>query len=388
MAASLPPELLIHIFLDLFPPPNTPPSLTTALLLSHVCSSWRAIVLGLPAFWTNIVVRSNFTDLSQFIHLWAIRAHPRPLTISLATENTGIAINILGAAIAYHERWQDVDMDLPSPRDLFPSLVDAMSGKSMPLLRRLVLKNVPRRQHDLQSRKLIDLSNAPNLEELCLVGVSPTQFTGISQRLRALRLDDIPRFPIDVFLHSLPQLVELTLPSAETILDDLILAFPELPNIHEVYCADSGLTLTESSEDEGSGTFSALLSGSGSASAVRTMSIYNIGCIHLPHLERLSVEGIVVADKFVLPRLRHLRFRMVSTHWDLPRLHELTHIVRVQWACELESLHLALTRPALVLRSLTPAIPLLTRARRCASNSRDPTLGIRWEPWLLRLSTC
>ncbi|VDC06262.1 unnamed protein product [Peniophora sp. CBMAI 1063] len=79
---SLPPELLVEIFRALAPPryPQWPYSTSTGdpRRISQVCSSWRAITLGIRDLWTSIPIKNAY---------WAAlsldRSRPLPISISI-----------------------------------------------------------------------------------------------------------------------------------------------------------------------------------------------------------------------------------------------------------------------------------------------------------------
>ncbi|RDB14980.1 hypothetical protein Hypma_016189 [Hypsizygus marmoreus] len=94
----LPPEILIHIFRLVMPKIHTPPKATGApLLLCHVCSTWRNIVLNVSDLWSTLVFPMSFSAESEssprsrarrhveLMNFWFKNAKSRPLTFVFRT---------------------------------------------------------------------------------------------------------------------------------------------------------------------------------------------------------------------------------------------------------------------------------------------------------------
>ncbi|KAJ6519126.1 hypothetical protein C8R45DRAFT_851790, partial [Mycena sanguinolenta] len=83
--ARLPLEISSEIFLqclDLFPSPG--PSYAPTLLI-NVCNTWNRIALSIPALWAAIHIELPCTQpWEQALPSWSLRAHNRPLSVSLS----------------------------------------------------------------------------------------------------------------------------------------------------------------------------------------------------------------------------------------------------------------------------------------------------------------
>ncbi|KZV71392.1 hypothetical protein PENSPDRAFT_751784 [Peniophora sp. CONT] len=77
----LPPELLVEIFKRLSPPYHLPrwpqyTSLDDPRRLSHVCSTWRTISLGIKSLWTSIPIKNEY-----WAGLSIDRSRPLPVSV-------------------------------------------------------------------------------------------------------------------------------------------------------------------------------------------------------------------------------------------------------------------------------------------------------------------
>ena len=94
------------------------------LLLTHVCSWWRAIAISTPALWTTIRLVLDMPQaahLSDLVDMWIARSGTLPLKVAvLEAENDGFrsAVNweghtALRILVGQSNRWADASFDIP-----------------------------------------------------------------------------------------------------------------------------------------------------------------------------------------------------------------------------------------------------------------------------------
>ncbi|KAL0573831.1 hypothetical protein V5O48_008115 [Marasmius crinis-equi] len=168
---SLPLEILRRIFCMCFmrfwKPGERPEglALSTAVRLSHVCSSWRSIALSLPEIWTsiNVVFGGNtgvpyHNALSVRTQHFLDRSKSMPLFIDFDASNVvdfGRALTIFSSLASHSQRWKFVRFILPGTETIrLPSLLPELrlielhsssftvpsEGLVAPLLRKVYLR--------------------------------------------------------------------------------------------------------------------------------------------------------------------------------------------------------------------------------------------------------
>ncbi|KAF8880985.1 hypothetical protein BD779DRAFT_1675654 [Infundibulicybe gibba] len=79
---DLPPEIIEIIFLTLCSPKTIFPLRgDPRLLVTHVCSQWRAIALATPSLWANIHIPLNFPPPYDHVRTWISRSAQSPLSV-------------------------------------------------------------------------------------------------------------------------------------------------------------------------------------------------------------------------------------------------------------------------------------------------------------------
>ncbi|KIK69214.1 hypothetical protein GYMLUDRAFT_237043 [Collybiopsis luxurians FD-317 M1] len=121
-AQELPSELLIEIFHFV----NDPPSV---IVLSSVCSHWRAILIETPSLWKTIFLPELSMEKLQ-IHLQRSRSCPLIIRISASYVFNDYLLTLLAE---HSERWEEVVISMPA--SLYTSL-SSVRGR-IPLLKRL-----------------------------------------------------------------------------------------------------------------------------------------------------------------------------------------------------------------------------------------------------------
>ncbi|KAF7331388.1 F-box domain-containing protein [Mycena kentingensis (nom. inval.)] len=85
---TIPNELLCTIFTECLPPPPIAPSPQTApMLLTQVCSHWRAVAFAAPELWSSLAYARKFNlnvPSDPFLNAWLGRAQSQPVLLDLA----------------------------------------------------------------------------------------------------------------------------------------------------------------------------------------------------------------------------------------------------------------------------------------------------------------
>ncbi|EEB93091.1 hypothetical protein MPER_08302 [Moniliophthora perniciosa FA553] len=180
----LPPELLSIIFTGCWEDAETDEELNftswnrhITLILSHVCSQWRAIVLSDPRLWSRIIlhferrfnpaIARRITNLTR---LFLDRSGSKPLDISVHTPTSEYELqpqyihhrHVLNVLVKRAHRWRSAKFRIPYGKHLrLPA--------SLPLLESLSIERI----HDLFSDEREPWTytyslNAPRLRELKL----------------------------------------------------------------------------------------------------------------------------------------------------------------------------------------------------------------------------
>ncbi|KAF8879623.1 hypothetical protein BD779DRAFT_1551550 [Infundibulicybe gibba] len=72
---NLPPETIEIIFLNLCPTKTVfPLRRDPRLLMTQVCSQWRAVALAMPSIWANIHIPLNFPPPHDCVRTWISRS--------------------------------------------------------------------------------------------------------------------------------------------------------------------------------------------------------------------------------------------------------------------------------------------------------------------------
>lgn len=128
----LPPELWVEVFTRCSKgaPCSIVPSVDDSfdakagpLLLTHVCSWWRAIAISTPALWTTIrlvLAMPQAAHLSDLVDMWIARSGTLPLKVAVLEAGNGgfrSAVNweghtALKILVGQSNRWADASLDL------------------------------------------------------------------------------------------------------------------------------------------------------------------------------------------------------------------------------------------------------------------------------------
>ncbi|KAJ3550470.1 hypothetical protein NMY22_g454 [Coprinellus aureogranulatus] len=110
---------------------------TTPFTLAHVCASWRAIVMGRPALWSNLCAFGAEPHDIALFQFWLSRSASAPLHFEITARGTSepegdidmTAHTLLSLALEHSDRWKSVSVALtPDMEPLFTS-----AGKPHPL---------------------------------------------------------------------------------------------------------------------------------------------------------------------------------------------------------------------------------------------------------------
>ena len=208
----LPPDVLHNIFFHCLPTHRNPimKSSESPVLLTRICSSWKAIALSSPRIWSKIHIplpgdpsfssgygtiaeknglssrRQRFTRLLQLrcdaVREWLSRSGICPLSLSITYPSHYSAVHDLkdddlphemfGILIAFAERWSDVDLSMP--KEIYNQLQSNMNPTTFSSLKSLKL-NLYRKFHDSSvDFSPIQLLAAPGL---CSITINSIQTT-------------------------------------------------------------------------------------------------------------------------------------------------------------------------------------------------------------------
>ncbi|KAJ8521161.1 hypothetical protein ONZ45_g2108 [Pleurotus djamor] len=130
----IPVELLLAIFAECLPNVSfTKPSVSDApMLLTHVCASWRTIVLETPQMWSSLgvnMLERKPTPLPM-VEWWLERVKDRPFDFSfrldqwppVAGQLVRQATAVLGLLVGKMSSWRDVQLVLPGSYKLLNSI--------------------------------------------------------------------------------------------------------------------------------------------------------------------------------------------------------------------------------------------------------------------------
>ncbi|KAI0648235.1 hypothetical protein C8Q79DRAFT_905518 [Trametes meyenii] len=179
--------------------------------ITHICKHWRAVALGAPPLWTNIVL-NHPVGLKVFLE----RSKALPVHISLTTSQTPILGSIKLIASQYH-RVRTLKLRVPARVDL-QSIMNRLKGIAAPLLEELSIDNTdkePLRRPRAQPSDLVpppQFAGTPALRSLSLCG-APLPYIPTPNALTHIDLAGLlPTLPVLLdLLQSTPLLETLIL---------------------------------------------------------------------------------------------------------------------------------------------------------------------------------
>ncbi|KAJ7058728.1 hypothetical protein C8F01DRAFT_1147031 [Mycena amicta] len=301
---TMPPEIVSQIFLACLPstPARRPTTTTAPLLITQICTLWRAIALDTPALWSTVVLDDDLDASTDILHLWSARARTLPVTYVIRTTDIDMGEEMLEAATQYEERWEDVELHLPAPA--YHALVPRLSGTSFPHLCRLSLHAIATKTGEFDALPTLDFSGgAPKLVELRLLAYPHKLADNVPWgQLRTLQIDGT--FQNVAILRSCPSLVHLVLNPPPIASEEVQLERDVVP---------------------------------------------------LPHLESLALlANTGLAPLLSLPRLCHLEIPLTEV-----AVHDIVRLLPRWGATTLTSLTVYLTTAHLALSTLFTALPQL-----------------------------
>ncbi|KAF9264032.1 hypothetical protein L218DRAFT_901357 [Marasmius fiardii PR-910] len=193
----------------------------TPVVLSHVCSRWRTIVLNSPELWTNINIILNYLPqgADRLLRTIMKRSKGQLLDIHLTLNASRLpyhAVALLEALLESSSRWKALTLDVlnleevledrdPSlPHVTFPNLVSLMSHEDPGLI-----------DDDWFCQAL---QRAPKLREVQMASLYPTYSLPYAQ-LTTLRLQPFSRDPDNDIMGALVELLSLCENLCHLILD-------------------------------------------------------------------------------------------------------------------------------------------------------------------------
>ena len=207
-ARRLPLDVLHEIFFHCLPAHRNPimKSSESPLLLTRICSSWRAIALSSPRIWSKIHIPlpgdPSFTPRDEIItdglsrrrqkiasvlqlrcdavRRWLSRSGTCPLSISIHHPSYSyvpyskvqeLSYEMFDILLSFADRWSDVDLSMPE--DIYTQLQGNTQPTTFSSLKSLKL-NLRRKFHSNSQSPPIRLLAAPGL---CSITISATQTT-------------------------------------------------------------------------------------------------------------------------------------------------------------------------------------------------------------------
>ena len=209
-ARRLPPDVLHEIFFHCLPIHHNPimKSSESPLLLTRICSSWRAIALSSPRIWSKVYIplpgdpsisssygtindettlsirRQRFAGILRSrcgaVRRWLERSGACPLSLSVTYPSNCSGIQnpkddeliheMFEILLSFADRWRDVDLSMPE--DIYKKLQDNIDPTTLSSLKslKLTLYQIPR--WDNTQSIPIRLLAAPGL---CRVNISAIQ---------------------------------------------------------------------------------------------------------------------------------------------------------------------------------------------------------------------
>jgi len=149
----LPLELLGEIFIHCCDAPSVISLSEAPLLVTHVCSSWRAIAIHKPEMWSSLKLGPDqfarkSHGLFHLAKLWLERSGNCPLRLCVrpmdvlrdGPARTDLFLDILKLYTPHYNRWKDVSFDYPHFDDFQALLFSGLpQDASFPLLERFGL---------------------------------------------------------------------------------------------------------------------------------------------------------------------------------------------------------------------------------------------------------
>lgn len=114
-------ELIAAILLQCMPDTPYCPTSTSSppLVLSHVCRSWRAVVMSETSVWASMAVEMserNAVSTGMLSKMWLSRSGSRPLRISLSLYGDSVSpqhMEAIHTVFSFSPRWRDIKLFLP-----------------------------------------------------------------------------------------------------------------------------------------------------------------------------------------------------------------------------------------------------------------------------------
>ncbi|KAF7290381.1 F-box domain-containing protein [Mycena chlorophos] len=167
---TLPNEITTQIFLHCVESDkhsdghSRPNPADSPLLLTRVCSSWRAVALNTPALWSQVAVRNELPP--EILTAWLQHATPLPLDLYIFLNNPEPSSPLIDVCIAHAKYWRIVSCCVPSIEYL--RLKDAFDHPELdlPLLSEVKFSFTHSSSADRWSDEILAVRRAPALKKL------------------------------------------------------------------------------------------------------------------------------------------------------------------------------------------------------------------------------
>jgi len=215
-ARRLPPDVLHEIFFHCLPTHHNPimKSSESPLLLTRICSSWRAIALSSPRIWSKVYIplpgdpsissgygtirdettlsirRQRFAGILRSrcdaVRRWLARSGACPLSLSVTypgnysgiqnSKDDELIHEMFDILLSFANRWRDVDLSMPE--DIYNKLQDNIDPTTLSSLKSLKLTLYQISRWNNTQSIPIRLLAAPGLRKINISAIQTLHMTG------------------------------------------------------------------------------------------------------------------------------------------------------------------------------------------------------------------
>jgi hypothetical protein len=214
-ARRLPPDVLHEIFFHCLPILHNPVMKysESPLLLTRICSSWRAVALSSPRIWSKVYIslpgdprfssgygiitdeitlskrRERFAGVMRLrcdaIRRWLSRSGTCPLSLSVTypghysaiqeSKDDELAQEMFSILLSFADRWRDVDLSMPE--DVYDKLQGNINPSTFSSLKSLKITLYQMSHWDNTQPTPIRLLAAPGLRRIAISGIQTLHMT-------------------------------------------------------------------------------------------------------------------------------------------------------------------------------------------------------------------
>jgi uncharacterized protein YqcC (DUF446 family) len=216
-ARRLPPDVLYEIFFHCLPTHHNPVMKysESPLLLTRICSSWRALALSSPRIWSKIYIplpgdpsfssgygiitdeitlskrRQRFASVLRLrcdaVRRWLLRSGTCPLSLSVTypgyysggiqdSKDDELAHEMFNILLLFADRWRDVELSMPE--DIYDKLQSNINPTTLSSLKSLKVTLYQKSHWENTQPTPIRLLAAPGLRRITISGTQTIHMTG------------------------------------------------------------------------------------------------------------------------------------------------------------------------------------------------------------------